>query len=136
MRKQLLTLTLCAFSLATNAANTSAEEFEQAKKSWSLFQSCKNTESESSLEKCLAKSLSPKLDHLSNQKMTEYILMDFKFSHLRVCEEKDKLLPLPSKTPVIHYCVNVLGKKTEAQGYVTFEMYKKELRLTSIRYDF
>lgn len=136
MKKQILALTLSTLALTANANNTTAKDFEQAKKTWSLFQSCKNTESESSLDKCLAKSLSPKLDHLSTQKMTEYILMDFKFSHLRICEEKDKILPLPSKNPIIHYCINVLGKKTETQGYATFEKQNSELRLTSIRYDF
>ncbi|MNL12534.1 hypothetical protein D3C87_1334060 [compost metagenome] len=135
MRKLILALALSSISFSAGAAND-PKEFEQAKKAWSLFKSCQNAETESTLDKCLAKSLAPNLDPLVSQKMTEYILMEFKFSDLRVCEEKDKVLPLPSKTPVIHYCLNVLGKKTQTQGYVTFEVYQKELRLTAIRYDF
>lgn len=135
MRKLIIALTLFLISLSTNAARD-PKEFEQAKKIWNLFKSCQKAETESTLDKCLEKSLSPSLDPLVKQKMTEYILMEFKFTDLRVCEEKDKVLPLPSKIPVIHYCLDVLGKKTKTQGYATFEVYKTELRLTSIRYDF
>lgn len=135
MRKLILGITLCSISLTAQAANN-PKEFEQAKKTWNLFKSCQNTESEKGLDNCLAKSLSPNLDPLVNQKMTEYILMDFKFSDLRTCTKSDKVLPLPATTPVIHYCLDVLGKKTKAQGYATFETHKQELRLTSIRYDF
>lgn len=135
MRKFILALALFSISLSARSAND-PKEFEQAKTIWKLFNSCQNADAESTLDKCLEKSLSPNLDPLVKQKMTEYILMEFKFSDLRICEEKDKVLPLPSKTPVIHYCLDVLGKKTKTQGYATFETYKKELRLTSIRYDF
>jgi hypothetical protein len=133
--KRILVLALISSSLTVSAV-TDIKEFEQAKQTWKLFNSCKNTEAESALDRCLAKSFLPTLDPLVNQKLTEYLLMDFKFSNLRICTETDKVLPLPSKTPVIHYCLDVLGKKTKTQGYATFEVYKTDLRLTSIRYDF
>jgi hypothetical protein len=135
MRNLILALTLISSATTATAAQI-PKEFEQAKKIWNLYRSCTNAESEKTLDKCLEKSLPPTLDPLVKQKLTEFLLMDFKFSDLRICEEKDKTIPMPSKTPIIHYCLNILGKKTQTQGYAVFEQYKNELRLTSIRYDF
>lgn len=112
------------------------QNFEQAKKTWDQFRACNQVKGEAAIDKCLNATLLPTIDPLAKQKMTEYILMSFKFTDIKECDERDTVLPVKAKTPVIHYCLHVLGNRTRTQGYATFELYKKELRLTSIRYDF
>lgn len=127
-------LAIPAFSILVSAATP--QEFEQAKKTWGNFRACNQAKGEAALDKCLNATLLPTIDSLAKQKMTEYILMSFKFTDIKECDERDSVLPVKTKAPVIHYCLHVLGNRTRTQGYATFEPYKKELRLTSIRYDF
>lgn len=124
-------------SLLLNSAHAAApSEFDSAAKTWNTFRDCSKAKGETAIDKCLDATLAPGLDRLVRQKMTEYILMGFKFSELRTCDERDTILPVKTKETPIHYCLSVLGHRSRTQGYATFEKRQDSLRLTSVRYDF
>lgn len=126
---------LLSCSFGNSASADTNGDFEKAKKTWNEFRACGQIKG-AALEKCLERTLGPKLDPWQKQKMSEYILMGFKFSDLRVCEERDSLVPVKTKNPPTYFCLSVLGHRSRTQGYATFQPYKSELRLTSVRYDF
>lgn len=124
-------------SLLFNAPAIAApSQVELAQKTWTEFKKCNEARGETAIDKCLNATLAPDLDPLPRQKMTEYILMGFKFSDLHICDERDTVVPVKTKAMPIYYCLSVLGHRSRTQGYATFEKHKDGLRLTSVRYDF
>lgn len=127
---------ILTFILHGSFTHAASAEFSSAAKTWSAFKDCGKVKGEAAIDKCLDATLMPGMDGLARQKMTEYILMGFKFSDLHVCDERDTVLPVKTKETPIHYCLSVLGHRSRTQGYATFEKHQDNLRLTSVRYDF
>ena len=110
--------------------------FAKAQKTWARFQECGKQKSHNDIDNCINETLAPKMDSLVKQKMTEYVMMGFKFSDLHECNDKDSIQPVKPPKDMIFYCLDVLGHRSRASGYASFEKHRDQLRLTTIRYSF
>ncbi|MFS4458736.1 hypothetical protein [Bdellovibrio sp. HCB2-146] len=126
-----------AFVLAVFfAVSSQADDLKLAQKTWSQYRECGTATTEKKFDACLSQVLMPQLDVLVREKFSEFLLMKFRFADLYQCTGTDTVLPTIPKKNDIYYCMAVLGNHQRVQGYATFEKYKDELRLTSIRYAF
>lgn len=133
IRTSLIPLLALIFYLPAFAEDSN---FTKAQKTWTRFQECGKEKSHKGIDTCLNETLAPKMDSLVKQKMTEYVMMGFKFSDLHECTEKDATQPIKPPKDMIFYCLEVLGHRSRASGYATFEKHQDQLRLTTIRYSF
>lgn len=130
MRIVLLIFTFCF------AASSEATDLKMAQKTWSQYRDCGIATTEKKFDTCLGQVLKPHLDVLVREKFADFLLKKFRFADLYQCTGNETTLPVHPKKSDIYFCMSVLGHHHRIQGYATFEKYKDELRLTSIRYSF
>ncbi len=109
----------------------------KAQEQWSGYQSCsEQVKNELELINCLSPYLSSKITRVEKGKLASFLIMEFSFSELRICDDKKDLVPMRNVKDEIYFCMSVLGNKSKLPGYVIFEAEKNSYRIKAIKYNF
>lgn len=112
-----------------------ATELQKAQEQWAGFKACSGQiKNELELINCLSPYLSSKITRIEKGRLASLLIMEFSFSELRTCAEKD-ITPMKSAKNEVYFCMDVLGNKSKFPGYVTMEIEKKMHRIKTVKYD-
>lgn len=128
------------FSFSCNLwANIQDKKLSNANETWQGYLNCaKKIDVEIELINCLYPYLSGEITRLDKSKIASFLIMQYSFSLLRICDINVDQMPTRMGKNEEVFCMDVLGNKSKTAGFVIFEKNKKHYnpKIKAIKYSF